>query len=173
MPAITPALLGQCYQLTAGFYAAGIECPPLVAFNKWIGEHMTGSPSTAAQTAIANNAIGTRGKRSTGNATKTPSTYDAAVLTAVQSSPAGIGIDGLAPMLKSYGKPANQIGAALGRLTRAGKIEKKGELWYAALSATVDRTLVAGTRRRGRSAAANTSDNATGATEQPPMAATG
>jgi len=123
--AITPTLIKQSFELTAGFYAANIHCKELVNFNKWlIGEMSPAAAHAAAPAAaIAEPAIADEVD------------FTEAVLSALKSSPKGVSTSDLRPILAHLGEPAINIAGALGRLKRGGKAEKRGDLWFAVAAA--------------------------------------
>lgn len=143
MVAINPALMRDVHKVTAGFYEAGISCQPLVDFNRWI----MSQPLAIGEAAAAN------------DATHLPAAgFDTALATALESSGAiGVDITDLRVILKPYDKTTAAIGAALGRMKKAGTAEQRGSLWYAttagkpATAATVDKSI--DTRRRNRKTA--------------------
>src|SRR5205085_2027867 len=96
--------------------------------------------------------------RGTGIQVKSGS-FDEAVLAAVRTSPKGADITELQPILASYGKPNNQIGAALARLSKQQKIVKGTDnLWHFRGAGKIDRTI--GTRRRQAKATTGTGASA-------------
>jgi hypothetical protein len=126
MSAITPTLLRQSYDLTAAFYAAGIDCPPLIMFNEWMSRELAKEAARPI-------------KPATVTTTKVPApqaTFATALTSALISSPDGVSIADLRAILAPYKPTATMIGATLGRMTKAGTAEKKGELWFAK-SATI------------------------------------
>lgn len=144
MPAINPVFVQKLYELTAFAYQNGVVCPPLEALNQWTLAQLaaTGASTAGIPTRAANDATsGRRGTNGAGN-------FDDAVLAAIASSPNGVENADMRPILAQYRRTASQIGAALSRLAKAGKIEKKGERWRLkrAGGGTVDRSI--GTRRR-------------------------
>jgi hypothetical protein len=124
----------KVHELTALAYRQSIPCPPLVALNDWMSRQPTDGAVSAAARPAANEAAPAGG----------PGSFDDAALSAVRSSPNGVGIDDLAAILKPYGKPKNQVGAALGRLKRAGRIRERGELWFIKAAAPRGRPATAG-----------------------------
>ena len=126
---ITPTLIKQSFELTAGFYAAGIQCPQLVSFNKWLIGEMSIRPiaDTTATTAHAPPI-----------AEKVD--FTEAVEQALKSSPNGISPPDLRAVLAHLNEPPANIGAALGRLKRQNLAEKRGDLWFAIGAAAVKTT---------------------------------
>lgn len=160
MPQINQTFVQKVYELTAFAYANNIDCPTLAMLNEWTIGQSTGNTMPAA--AIT-------GTRQSAGAIGSAGNFDAAVLAAVQSSPSGVGLDDLRPILDIYKRPANQIGAALGRLTRQNKIIKgTDELWHYR-APKVDKTI--GQRRNRKRASSATPASAGAANQQ--QAATG
>jgi len=143
---ITPALTIKLFELTAGFYANGIVCPPLVALNKWASHQMTGlgdpAPANLLPAAIAD------AERAA------PVNFTEAVEAALKSSPKGVSTSDLQAILAHHRETPSNIGSALGRLKRGGKAEKRDGLWFAIgaaakpINGTIDRSI--GGRRNRR-----------------------
>jgi hypothetical protein len=146
MTPVNPAFQAKVHELTALAYEKAIPCPPLVALNDWLRRQPTvaAMPAPAARPSAIGNAPGGEGS------------FDEAVVAAVRSSPNGVAIADLQAILAAYKKPNNQIGAALGRLKRAGRIQERGGVWRtkAAAPAAARKAAApkqtAGARRRGR-----------------------
>jgi hypothetical protein len=159
MPTMTKALLGRGFDYAIDCFAAGIDATGLTT---WLN-----TQAAALSTPIAGTTAAPNSATDTGN-------FDNAVLAAVQSSPAiGVSMDDLRPILAQYNKPANQIGAALGRLMRKNLIAKNGNLWRTKVDKSIDtrRSRKRGpTNARTATAAANGGANAG---EAQPQAATG
>lgn len=138
MTAINPTLLREGYKLTASFYEAGIDCPPLVEFNRWI---------MSQQLAVGQAGAVPAATKPLGNGT---ADFDTALTAALKTSPNGVDIGDLRAILTPYGKTPPAIGAALGRMAKAGTAEKRGELWFATADGKVDRRLTQGRVRKPR-----------------------
>lgn len=114
MAAINPLFGEKLYELTALAYEQNIACPLLAQLNGWyIGQK-------GAMTAGLPIATGLPGE--TG--------FAAAVLAAIKSSPTGVDMNDLRAILAEHNQPAQTIGATIGRLIRAGQVEKRGDLWF-------------------------------------------
>lgn len=134
MPAINKELLHQGYNFAIACYDAGIDATPVAT---WLSDQARLSMANPAPQTSATPAVD----------------FDTALATALESSGAiGVDMTDLRVILKSYGKTASAIGAALGRMKKAGAAEQRGNLWFAATKrarpANVDQSI--GTRRRGR-----------------------
>ncbi|TAK82104.1 MAG: hypothetical protein EPO09_21705, partial [Aquabacterium sp.] len=114
MPAVNPAFQQKIHELTAFAYQHQIDCPPLIGINNWLAQQSAATPISARTGSLTGQAV----------------PFDDAVLAAVKSSPNGVGLADLRAILAPYARPPNQIETALGRLTRAKTIEKRGDLWY-------------------------------------------
>lgn len=152
MAQINPAFTQKVYELTAFAYKNGIDCPALSTLNEWtIGQLGRNTSAAATPTPRIRNRTAAKTAKAA-----TPGNFDDAVLAAVKSSAAGVGIDDLSAILKPHGRPNNQIGTALARLVKKGLIEKRaepsGDAWLPTTGATIDTTI---TRGRGRPAANN------------------
>jgi hypothetical protein len=133
MPAINPALQRDLFKLTAGFYAAGIDCPPLVELNRWaLSQPLDATIAPALAPALA-----------TTTAAAAAATFQDALAAALKSSPRGTDVSDLRAILADYKLTGAQIGAALGRMAKAGTAHKVGELWFGtrAKAERVDRSL--------------------------------
>ena len=116
MPAISPTLYQKSFELTAEFYALGITCAPLVAFNEWMAKQQI---APTRQLAIAT---------ARPNAAMTP--FETAVETALQSAPTtGIAIGDLQTILKDQGRTQMQIVGVLTKLQKRGLATQQNGLW--------------------------------------------
>lgn len=163
MPTITKDLLHQGFNFATACYDSGIDATPLTT---WLSDQ--------ARLGLTAPIAGTMATSSTtANPTADTGIFDQAVLAAVQSSPNGVAMDDLRPILAQYGKPNNQIGAALGRLMRKNLIAKNGNLWQTKIDKSLDtrrRTRTRGTSAGRKAMAANGGGSAG---EAQPQAATG
>lgn len=140
---LTADFVAGANALFATAYLNNIDCPPLRALGQWLEMQLGATPISGQRPAVDS----------------TPTTnFDAAALAAINSSPNGVPLTDLVSILKHYGRPNNQVAAALARLEKKGTIKKIGELWYGATAdpnGKVDRTMP-GRRRtrasRGRAA---------------------
>ncbi len=151
MPTVNPTFAQKCHELTAFAYQHKIDCPPLIGVNNWLAAQTTGSPAAAMPGA----------EPPTGS-------FDDAVQAAVRSSPNGVALADLRPILAEYKRTPEQIAAACRRLSKT--IALRGSLyWYTAAGngKAVRTTGQRRTRTRGTATKAPTQARARAGTAAP------